>query len=367
VNRAVVAIKGYVDALKAIESNKKMDFRDFRIGKDLFTTKFKYDLAIDLTPEQVYNQAIADEAVYHRQMFHTADSIWPIYMGAQAKPKDSFALVQQVLDKIQLKHAKPADFQDSAISQLYQLKQFIIARDLFAFDTTNNPIRVRLMPVYERGVVVASAEQVPPYQKKGISYYNVDDLTRYDTKKAEGALREANDFASQILTIHEAMPGHCMQLTYSNQKSPDVVRAVFQNGAMVEGWAVYTEGMMLENGWGNHAPELELMLDKWKLRELGNVVIDYGIQCLHMSQDSVMHFLVRDCFQTEQQAKEKYHRATVSQVQLCSYYAGSTAILALRTDYQKKKGTAYALKDFHERFLSFGSSPVKYIRERMLQ
>lgn len=84
-------------------------------------------------------------------------------------------------------------------------------------------------------------------------------------------------------------------------------------------------------------------------------------------KEDLIHLMVNECFQTNAQAEEKYHRATVSQVQLCSYYAGSTAIQALREDYKKKMGDKYSLKEFHETFLSFGSSPVKYIRERMLQ
>jgi Bacterial protein of unknown function (DUF885) len=366
VARTVTAVKWFVDSLKAIAANKQYVFRDFRIGKDLFTAKFKYDLATDLTPEEIYARATADEAVYHRRMFVLADSLWPSYFGHREKPKDSTGLIQQVVDKMQLKHASPAGFLDSVTNQLYQMKRFVLAKDLFTFDSTAYPIKVRLMPVYQRGIVVASAEQVPPYQKEVTAYYNVDDITKYDQKKAEGALREANNYASQLLTIHEAMPGHCLQLLYNGKKSADVLRSVFQNGPMVEGWAVYCEGMMWENGWGGHSPELELALDKWRLRELGNVIIDYGIQCLNMSEDSVMHFLVRDCFQTEAQAQEKWHRAKVSQAQLCFYYTGSTAIFALRAEYQQKLGSAYRLKDFHEKFLSFGSSPVKYIRERML-
>ena len=158
-----------------------------------------------------------------------------------------------------------------------------------------------------------------------------------------------------------------MQGIYNNKKSPDVLRAVFQNGAMIEGWAVYTEGMMVENGWGNHAPEMALSLYKWNLRELANVLLDYDVQCLSASKEAVARLLVKDCFQNASQVEEKYHRATVSQVQLCSYYTGATAIQALREDYKKKLGDKYKLKDFHEKFLSFGSSPVKYIRERMLE
>jgi uncharacterized protein (DUF885 family) len=125
--------------------------------------------------------------------------------------------------------------------------------------------------------------------------------------------------------------------------------------------------MMVENGWGNHEPEIELALGIWKLRELANVIIDYDIQCLNKPKEDIVKLLTQECFQTAQQVEEKYHRATVSQVQLCSYYSGATAIQQLRDDYKKKMGSKYSLKDFHEKFLSFGSSPVKYIRERMLE
>jgi uncharacterized protein (DUF885 family) len=176
-----------------------------------------------------------------------------------------------------------------------------------------------------------------------------------------------NNYASQLLSIHEAIPGHCLQGIYNNTNAPDILRSVFQNGAMIEGWAVYTETMMLENGWANNSLEIQLMHGKLKLRELGNVIVDYDMQCLNKPKDYIMDFLVRGCFQTTAQANEKYHRATLSQVQLCSYYAGATAILELRKEYKTKMGALYSLKDFHEKFLSFGSSPVKYIRERMIQ
>ena len=361
------AMTNYVAALNGIVADKKYVFRDFRIGKDLFREKFKYDLATDFTPEQVYEKAMADKKKLHHKMFDSANEVWAKYYKTQAKPTDSLQLIQLILDKIDLQHAQPKDFFDSLTNQVHQLKKFIIEKDLFDFDTTNPPIKVRLMPEYARGVSSASAEFIPPYQKQGTTYYNIDDLTQYPPAKAELALRSDNNYASSILSIHEAVPGHCMQGIYNNKKSPDVLRAVFQNGAMIEGWAVYTEGMMVENGWGNHAPEMALSLYKWNLRELANVLLDYDVQCLNASKEAVARLLVKDCFQNASQVEEKYHRATVSQVQLCSYYTGATAIQALREDYKKKLGDKYKLKDFHEKFLSFGSSPVKYIRERMLE
>jgi uncharacterized protein (DUF885 family) len=272
-----------------------------------------------------------------------------------------------VMDKIQLQHATPKDFFDSLTSQVHRLKEFIIEKNLFNLDTAATQIIVRLMPEYARGFAVASAEFTPPYQKQGNTYFNIDDLTQYSPEKAEGTLKEYNNYSSQILSIHEAVPGHCVQGIYNKKNSPDIVRSVFQNGAMIEGWAVYTEDMMIKNGWSKGVPEMELALYKWKLRVLSNVLIDYDIQCLNVPKDSIVHFLIKECFQTNAQAEEKYHRASLSQVQLCSYYTGATAIHALQEAYKNKLGNQYSLKDFHEKFLSYGSSPVKYIRERILQ
>jgi uncharacterized protein (DUF885 family) len=363
--KTVAAIKNYIAALKQLTADAHLQFRPFAIGKDLYTQKFNYDLATNLTPEQLFAGASADEKHCYDRMFHLSDSLWPKYFRSQPKPKDTLPIIQALIDKISLQHAAPADFFDSLKNQVAALKKFIVQKDLFAFDTIN-PIKVRLMPEYERGVVIASAEFSPPYLK-GDNWYNVDDLTKYPKEKAESALREVNNYTSQLLSIHEAVPGHCLQGIYTNLRSPDVLRAVFSNGAMVEGWAVYTEGMMLENGWSGPSPEMELMYNKLKLRELSNVIIDYDMQCLQKPKEYIMDILEKQCFQTKAQAEEKYHRATVSQVQLCSYYAGSTAIRTLRDEYRNKLGAAYTLKGFHEKFLSCGSAPVRYIREQMLR
>ncbi|MES2411546.1 MAG: DUF885 domain-containing protein [Bacteroidota bacterium] len=367
ITKATTAMTDYVKGLEKIDNNKNFKFKDYRIGKKLFAEKFKYDLATNFTPEQIYDKAVADKKMWHNKMYVTASKVWTKYYPTQTKPKDSLDVIRKVLSKMQDNHATPANFYPTLKKQVHDLKKFIIEKDLFDFDTLSPPIVVRYMPEYARGFAMASAEFVPPYQKKGTTYYNIDDLTQYPPAKAESALRETNTYTSQILSIHEAVPGHCLQGIYNNKKSPDVLRSVFQNGAMIEGWAVYTEGMMVENGWGNHEPEIELALGVWKLRELANVIIDYDIQCLNKPKQDIVNLLSKECFQTDQQVEEKYHRATVSQVQLCSYFSGATAIQQLRDDYQKKMGDKYSLKDFHEKFLSFGSSPVKYIRERMLE
>jgi uncharacterized protein (DUF885 family) len=366
VSIAVESMKKYTAALKQILADKKSVFRDFRLSKDLYNAKFRYDLVATFSPEKIFEKSMNDKNFYHGEMYTLALGLWPKYCGETKKPMDSLQLIKTVIDKISLKHASPAHLLDTLTRQVHELEHFIIAKDLFNYDTTAS-LKVRTMPAYQNGVALANAEFIPPYQEQGTTYFNVEDLSKFPADKVEGTLREYNDYSLQFLTIHEAMPGHCMQGIYSNKRSPDIVKSVFSNGTMIEGWAVYAETMMLENGWGEHSPEMQLIHDKWKLRELCNVIVDYGLHQLNYSKEDIVKLLKNDAFQTDAQIEEKYHRATVSQVQLCSYYTGMLEILALRDDYKKKMGDKYSLKDFHEKFLSYGSSPIKYIRERMLE
>ena len=363
----VVAVKNYITALQKLVADKQTTFRDFRIGKTLFAQKFKYDLVTDYTPLEIFNKATAAKILFHQKMFVIADTLWPKYCAGLVKPADSLLLIKTVLDKISLKHAKAADVVNTATNLIQQLQQFVVSKNLFKYDTSY-PLKVRIMPAFMGGVAIANAEFTPPYLKSGITYYNVADITKMPVADAESELREYNNYSLQFLSIHEGMPGHCMQGVYSNKQSADnIIKSVFQNGAMIEGWAVYTEQMMMENGWGNNAPELWLTHYKWRLRELSNVLVDYGLQCLNYTEADVTKLLTRETFQEAAQVKEKFHRATVSQVQLCSYFTGLTDILALKEAYKARQGASYKLINFHEKFLSYGSSPVKYISEMMLK
>ncbi len=365
VSIAVSAIKNYVAALNDMLTDKKMQFRSFRIGKKLYSSKFKYDLVTDYSPKDIYQLATAAKENYHHEMFALANQLWPKYGGTKTKPADSLLLIKAVIDAVSLHHAAPEDFVDTIKNQITALERFIIKQDLFNYDTAY-PLQVRIMPAYMSGVSLASASQAPPYQHKAVTYYNIADLTAVPRERAESQLRENNNWMLSILSIHEGIPGHCLQGVY-NSKSPDVLKAVFANGAMVEGWAVYTERMMLENGWKKEEPEMWLMFYKWSLRECCNVIIDYNMQCTEYSKDEFVTLLTREAFQESAQVEEKYHRAMVSQVQLCSYFTGSTEINALRERYRQQQGSAYSLKDFHEKFLSYGSAPVKFIGELIIK
>jgi uncharacterized protein (DUF885 family) len=268
-----------------------------------------------------------------------------------------------VIDKISEKHVKPEEFQSAIEEQMPILINFIKEKDLIYIDPSK-PLIVRREPDYMAGVAGASISAPGPYDKNGNTYYNVGSLAGWDKERAESYLREYNHYILQILNIHEAIPGHYTQLVYSNQ-SPSLIKAIFGNGAMVEGWAVYTERMMLESGYGNNEDEMWLMYYKWNLRTTCNTILDYSVHTKEMNKEDALNLLTNEAFQQKAEAEGKWKRVTVTQVQLCSYFTGYTEIYNFREELKKQTGEKFNLKQFHEKFLSYGSAPVKYIKELM--
>lgn len=359
--QSVAAIKAYADWLKALKNDHP---RSFRLGKDLYEDKFKYEIVAGNTAEKTYNAAVERKKYTHREMAKISRQLWPKYMGTAAMPKDSLEMISKLIDTISVKHVKPEDFQ-SAIEQIIpKLNNFVKTKDLLTLDPTK-PLIIRKEPGYMAGVAGASMSGPGPYDKNGNSYYNVGSLAGWSSEKAESYLREYNNYILQILSIHEAVPGHYVQGVYAN-KAPSIIKAVFGNGAMAEGWAVYTEQMMLENGFGNNEPEMMLMWYKWNLRSVCNAILDYSVYNGNMTKDEAIKMLTREAFQQQAEADGKWKRVSVTSVQLTSYFTGYKEIIDLRDAYKLKMGDKYKLKEFNEKFLSYGSAPVKFIREAML-
>jgi uncharacterized protein (DUF885 family) len=364
-NAALRAVKGYILWLKEMEGRlTKYDIRSFAIGKEMYAKKFAVDIAARYSADEMYQKAVNRKSELHNEMYDIAVSLWPRYMAGQAMPKDSLVTIKMIVDKLSEHHSTREDFMATIEKQMPELVKFIEDNKLIELDPSK-PLRVRKTPEYMAGVAGASINSPGPYDKEGNNYYNVTPLTDYTPEMAESYLREYNDYVLQILNIHEAIPGHYVQLIYAN-RSPSIIKSVFGNGAMIEGWACYVERMMIEAGY-HASPEMKLFYDKWNLREACNFLLDYGMHVKGWSQQQVMDLLVKEAFQQEAEATEKYKRATLSQVQLASYFSGQTEILELREEMKKNLGKSFNLKKFHEQFLSYGSAPVREIRELMLK
>ncbi|MDI1255549.1 MAG: DUF885 domain-containing protein [Flavobacterium sp.] len=360
-NKAVASIRDFADFLKNTDNKTP---RSFRLGADLYAKKFEFDIQAGSTADAIYEKAVAHKQELHEKMFALADKLWPKYMENAKKPTNKLDLIRQVIDKISLQHTKPELFQSEIEKQIPQLIAYIKKKDLIYIDPSK-PLVVRKEPDYMAGVAGASISAPGPYDKNANTYYNVGSLSGWPTEKAESYLREYNDYILQILNMHEAIPGHYTQLVYSNQ-SPSIIKSVFGNGAMVEGWAVYTELMMLESGYAN-SDEMWLMYYKWNLRTTCNTILDNSVHTKDMSKEAALELLTKEAFQQKAEAEGKWKRVTLTQVQLCSYFTGYSEIYDLRNEIKAKMGKKFNLKAFHEKFLSYGSAPVKYIRELMLE
>jgi uncharacterized protein (DUF885 family) len=362
---AGTAVLGWVDFLTDLDKSQvqMQRARSFRIGKDLYEQKFAFEIQSSNTGEQTYRKALAARDELLTRMDGLADQLWDKTMGSTEKPTDRYKKIGMVIDKLSLQHTTPENFLPEIRRQIPQLQEWVIKNNLVTIDPSK-PLVVRETPLYQRGVAGASIDAPGPYRPKDKTYYNVTPLDGLTPEQAESSLREYNNWMLQILNIHEAIPGHYTQLMNAN-RSPSLVKTLFGNGAMVEGWAVYGERMMLESGYGDNAPELWLMWCKWNLRSVSNTILDYSVHVLGMTREQAMDLLVRQAFQTPQEAAEKWRRAQLSSVQLSSYFSGYSDIMELRERRKEQLGDRFNLKQFHDQFLSYGNAPVKIIGQLM--
>jgi uncharacterized protein (DUF885 family) len=354
--QARAAVKGYVAHLKKLKP-----VRDFRLGGEFYEAKFAHDIQSARTARETYEQAQARREEVLASMHTQAAALWPTVIGSEAPPADRFALIGRVIAKLSERHVARERFVDEIRAQIPQLQAWVSDHDLLSQDLAK-PLAVRETPEYQRGVAGASIEAPGAYRPQDKTYYNVTPLDDLTPEEAESSLREYNHWILQILNIHEAIPGHYTQLVHAN-RAPSKVKALFGNGAMVEGWAVYGERMMIESGYGA-SPEMTLMYGKWHLRSVTNTVLDYSVHVLGMSEADATDLLVRQAFQTEREAKEKWRRVQLTSVQLTSYFSGYSEIFALREQLKSRPG--FNLKAFHEQFLSYGNAPVRLIAAEML-
>lgn len=366
IDHAIASVEAYIGMLNEewLDSDDA-SFRDFRIGSALYSRKFQFDNVSYYNADEVYRQAVQRKEELHEEMMERSAGLWEKYHPGREMPAD-LARVQMVLDEIARDHVHRDSLVPAIKAQIPELEAFVMENELLTLDP-GKPLVVRETPEYMRGFSIASISAPGPYDSGGDTYYNVSPIDHMTDEEAESFLREYNNYTLQILNIHEAVPGHYTQLVYAN-RSPSIIKSILRNTAMIEGWAVYTEQMMLEEGYGDYKLELWLMYAKWHLRVVTNTILDYRIhnEVYRYSRDEGLDLLMNRAFQERAEAEGKWRRATLSQVQLTSYFTGYTEIWNLREEWKEQEGDDFDLREFHETFLSFGSSPVKYIRELML-
>jgi uncharacterized protein (DUF885 family) len=359
------AVNDYVARLQGMNRSltKSKGFKSFRIGPELYQQKFALNLQVNATADETYAYALAEKKKALTEMVRLSEPLWLKYFPKTKRPKDDKVAIRKLVDKIAENHAKPNEFVEKVRAQIPELRDFVVEKNLIGLDPSK-VLKVRETPEYQQGFSTASIDAPGPFDPDKETFYNVTPLEKMKKDRIESFLKEYNNYTLQILNIHEAIPGHYVQLVYS-MKTPSLVKKIFGNGTMIEGWAVYAERMMLENGYGNNEPELMFMYQKWYLRVVCNTILDYEIHNKNLSRSAALSLLMNEAFQEKTEAEMKWERATYSQVQLASYFAGFSEIYKFRELRKKEKGDQFDLKAFHETFLSFGSAPIREIIDLM--
>jgi uncharacterized protein (DUF885 family) len=341
---------------------------DFRIGKKLYDEKLAFALDSPMTRADIRQRAEAEIVRVRQQMYGIAKEALAGKKDAPPMPDKPTDAQQQAAIKAALDLAaddRPARDQVVATAKLELAKATDFVRKKNLITLPDSPVQVILMPEFQRGVTVAYCDSPGPLDNKLDTFYAVSPIPDdWTAEQTTSFLREYNRRSIAELSVHEAMPGHYVQLWHSN-KHPSTLRAVLGSGSFVEGWAVYAERMMAEQGFLDRDPLYRLVQLKWYLRATANAILDQAIHVDGMSRDDAMKLMTVTTFQEEREAAGKWTRAQLSSTQLPTYFVGVQEHLDLRREAEKTWGKKFDLKRYHDTVLSYGSPPARYVGELM--
>ena len=338
---------------------------DFRIGVDKFRKKLRFALASELSMEEIMQRAQTDLQQTQTTIYDTALPLYKKYFPHVGKTAldDKKKVTAAVLDKLAEQHSDDNTIVGYAQKVVGEVTDFVKQHDLVTVPA--KPLDVIVMPEFKRGVAIAYCDSPGALEKSGKTFYAVAPTPKdWLKERKDSFFREYNNYMVRDLTVHEAMPGHYLQLAHANEfRAPTLVRAIFQSGTFVEGWAVYCEQMMAEAGYGG--PEVKMQQLKMRLRAICNAILDQSIHAGSMSEQQAMDLMMKEGFQQEGEAVAKWKRARLTSAQLSTYFVGVSEHLDLRDKAKGKAGASFGLKKYNDQVISFGSPPVKYVRELM--
>ena len=329
---------------------------DFRLGRARFTKKLRLELDDEIDPDALAASARAELAATRASMGKTALELFPsLFPGEPVPAAGDAALVKRVLEKLGDDRTTSEAIVTDGTKMLGEATDFVRKRDLVR--VPDEPCRVIEMPEYRRGVAIAYCDASGPLEPKQDTVFAIAPTPKdWPAERALSFYREYNRSMLFDLVVHEAMPGHFLQLMHNN-RYPSRLRAVFSSGAFVEGWAVYAEWLMAHHGFGG--ARVKMQREKMLLRVAANTVLDHGVHAAGMSERDALALMQGEAFQEEGEAVGKWKRARLTGAQLSTYYYGFSRMKAER-DEAEKRG-AFSERAFHDRLLSFGSPPPRHL------
>jgi uncharacterized protein (DUF885 family) len=342
---------------------------DFRIGAELYDRKLAFALNSPLNRREVMALAESEYESVRNQMYEIAKQVYASVHPHTAFPDQPEEAYKQVIIRSALEQAyrqlPPRDgIVEIATQNLEQATDFVVEHNIVTMP--EDPVEIIVMPEFQRGVSLTYLDPPGPLDEGQKAFYAVAPLPEdWTDVQVESFLREYNLLSIQNLTIHEGVPGHYLQIALSN-RYPSALRSVLWSGPFVEGWAVYTERVMVDEGYLDNDPLMRLIQLKWYLRAITNAIIDSAIHVDGMTRDDAMKLMIEGGFQEEREAAGKWVRAQLTSAQLSTYFVGYQEHAAMRKAVEEAWGDEFTLRRYHDQALSYGSPPVKFVRALIL-
>jgi uncharacterized protein (DUF885 family) len=345
---AAAALDEFAD-WAAAQAASTVEGRSPRLGRRLWEAKLWHTLDTELTAADVLQRARASLESVTEQIRAAAAEL----VGGRPDHDTVLAALNRLADQ----HPSNESIVDLAGVTLAEATAFVRDHDLVSL--VDDPCVIQEMPEFMRGVAVANCESAAPFDPPDVpTFYNIAPApSGWEPSKVESFYREYNNHMVRNLTVHEAMPGHYLQLAHARRyRGSTRARAVARSGPFVEGWAVYAEEMMVGAGFGGLPVRLQQL--KMQLRCTINAILDQLVHCDDVSEGEAMALMTQRGFQEEGEAAGKWRRALLTSTQLSTYFVGYTEVAAIASACP----TGVSLGEWHDRMLAHGSPSPRHLR-----
>ena len=344
---------------------------DWRVGPAHVDRGLRLAVGTTMSAQSIEDQARTTLAETRAEMVEIAAAGWQRRFPGVARPSSDDELLRTVLDDVASGAVEPGRLMAEARLAVEEARAFLAGRGLVDLPPDED-LRVEAMGVEERGVAVAMLRRPPPLRDGLPSTYLLSPAPDgWDAERVRSFMREHHPAMLRSLAVHEAYPGHFLQLAHA-AKHPRPVRRLLGRPVFSEGWAVLMEEVVIEAGFGEDGTsrvareDLVLTQRKMKLRSAANALLDIGLHAASMTDEDAMALLRGAALQEHAEAQGKLRRAKLTSVQLSSYYAGYAELDALRRTEQAREGSAFDLGTFLRRLLSHGTPTVAIVADALI-
>ncbi|QVQ55161.1 DUF885 domain-containing protein [Spiractinospora alimapuensis] len=356
-DEARTALREHADWL---DSRLELADADPRLGARDYAAQLWYVQDAEISPDQLLTRAESDLLAVEEELAEVAARI-------EDRPTDPDQ-VRRVLERLAAE--RPTDA-ETLLPACERDLEYLLDRvaDLDVVTLYDDEVRVIPMPEAQRGIAAAYCDApgpLAPRDRAAVTFVAVaPPPPDWPAGRAESFYREYNGHMVRNLMVHEAVPGHAVQLAHARRYSAATnVRAALRSGPFIEGWAVYAEETIAGSGWGDDTGEnlaLRAVQLKMRLRTTLNAILDVRTHCGELDEAEAMALLTGRGHQEESEARAKWRRAQLTSAQLATYYVGHAEMRAIARDLRVERPTA-SDRDIHDAMLSMGSPPPRYLR-----